>query len=130
MSEHFSALISCSACIHVHCSSPGGDGTQANNITVEGKQYWAKGTGFGTGSFNSKWNMKETVTKQQQEEALVTILFEVSRHHISFISVNTVLIYIHRCWENILKCWVMSTVWTALVQICSMSVLTLVFYQH
>ena len=44
---------------------------------MEGKQYWAKGTGFGTGSFNSKWNMKETVTKQQQEEALVTILFEV-----------------------------------------------------
>ena len=58
-------------------SNTGGDSTQPSSVAVEGKQYWAKGTGFGTGSFNSKWNMKETVTKQQQEEALVTILFEV-----------------------------------------------------
>ena len=55
----------------------GVSGGQPSNVTVEGKQYWAKGTGFGTGSVNSKWNMKETVSKQQQEEALVTTLFEV-----------------------------------------------------
>lgn len=66
---------------YVYSSNPGGDSTQPSSIAVEGKQYWAKGTGFGTGSFNSKWNMKETVTKQQQEEALVTILFEVWHHH-------------------------------------------------
>ena len=61
---------------------------------MEGKQYWAKGTGFGTGSFNSKWNMKETVTKQQQEEALVTILFEVCHYH-GPLSVNQLLLCVY-----------------------------------
>ena len=59
--------------------------SQTNNVTVESKQYWAKGTGFGTGSVNSKWNMKETVSKQQQEEALVTTLFEVGNEQDLFI---------------------------------------------
>ena len=65
----------------MHSGSIGVSSSQPNSVTVEGKQYWAKGTGFGTGSVNSKWNMKETVSKQQQEEALVTTLFEVGKQN-------------------------------------------------
>ena len=105
----------------------GVDSAQPSSVAVEGKQYWAKGTGFGTGSFNSKWNMKETVTKQQQEEALVTILFEVCHYHL--VLHYKLFIYTLRCWENILRCWVASPMWSVSVQNCSTSVLTHVFYQ-
>ena len=47
-------------------------------VTITGakeRQYWAKGTGFGTGSTSSAWDMEAMLTKQQSEELLVSICF-------------------------------------------------------
>ena len=42
------------------------------------KQYWAKGTGFGTGSTSSGWDMEHALMKQRSEEQHVTYLLQVS----------------------------------------------------
>ena len=41
------------------------------------KQYWAKGTGFGTGSTTSTWNMEAMMAKQKSEEKYVTLCFAI-----------------------------------------------------
>ncbi|XP_048586023.1 baculoviral IAP repeat-containing protein 6 isoform X2 [Nematostella vectensis] len=41
------------------------------------KQYWAKGTGFGTGSTTSDWDVENAMKKQQAEEAHVTCMLQV-----------------------------------------------------
>ena len=41
------------------------------------KQYWAKGTGFGTGSTTSTWNMEAMIAKQKSEEKYVTLCFSI-----------------------------------------------------
>ncbi|XP_037073509.1 LOW QUALITY PROTEIN: baculoviral IAP repeat-containing protein 6-like [Pollicipes pollicipes] len=39
-------------------------------------QYWAKGTGFGTGSTSQKWNVEQAMLKQKSEEEHVTWLIQ------------------------------------------------------
>ena len=41
------------------------------------KLYWAKGTGFGTGSTTSEWNVDAMRTKQKAEEKLVSLVFVI-----------------------------------------------------
>ena len=41
------------------------------------KQYWAKGTGFGTGSTSSSWDMSAIKAQQQSEELLVSTCFAI-----------------------------------------------------
>ena len=41
------------------------------------KQYWAKGTGFGTGSTTSTWNMEAMLARQKSEEKYVTLCFAI-----------------------------------------------------
>ncbi len=41
------------------------------------QQYWAKGTGFGTGSTQQQWNMDLHVLKRKQDEENVTCLLNV-----------------------------------------------------
>lgn len=50
-----------------------------NNSQQSEKFYWAKGTGFGTGSTTSDWDVEHAVKKQQQDEKYITVLFEVYR---------------------------------------------------
>lgn len=40
--------------------------------------YWAKGTGFGTGSTQQSWNVEQALVRQRVEEEHVTVLLEVS----------------------------------------------------
>lgn len=40
--------------------------------------YWAKGTGFGTGSTQQSWNVEQALLKQKSEEEHVTVLLQVS----------------------------------------------------
>lgn len=40
--------------------------------------YWAKGTGFGTGSTQQSWNVEQALLKQKNEEEHVTVLLQVS----------------------------------------------------
>ncbi|KAK3718781.1 hypothetical protein QZH41_014030 [Actinostola sp. cb2023] len=47
---------------------------QANNSE---KQYWAKGTGFGTGSTSSDWDIENAMKKQRAEEAHSTCMLQV-----------------------------------------------------
>lgn len=37
------------------------------------KQYWAKGTGFGTGSMSSTWDVEAMMAHQQLKELLTTL---------------------------------------------------------
>ena len=43
----------------------------------DGKLYWAKGTGFGTGSTHSTWDVNQAVSRQKKEETHITALLEV-----------------------------------------------------
>jgi len=40
-------------------------------------QYWAKGTGFGTGSTTQSWNVEQALCRQRFEEEHVTIFLQV-----------------------------------------------------
>lgn len=48
--------------------------------TEEQQLYWAKGTGFGTGSTASGWDVEQALTKQRLEEEHVTCLLQVHVH--------------------------------------------------
>lgn len=39
--------------------------------------YWAKGTGFGTGSTQQSWNVEQALMRQKSEEEHVTVLLQV-----------------------------------------------------
>lgn len=39
--------------------------------------YWAKGTGFGTGSTAQSWNVEQALSRQRIEEEHVTVLLQV-----------------------------------------------------
>ena len=44
--------------------------------------YWAKGTGFGTGSTQQSWNVEQALMRQRSEEEHVTILLQVLASYI------------------------------------------------
>ncbi|XP_069464004.1 baculoviral IAP repeat-containing protein 6 isoform X2 [Ambystoma mexicanum] len=55
-----------------------------NSASVEEQQlYWAKGTGFGTGSTASGWDVEQALTKQRVEEEHVTCLLQVLASYIN-----------------------------------------------
>ncbi len=39
--------------------------------------YWAKGTGFGTGSTQQSWDVEQALLRQKSEEEHVTVLLQV-----------------------------------------------------
>ena len=45
--------------------------------------YWAKGTGFGTGSTQQSWNVEQALLRQKSEEEHVTVLLQVRLLEIS-----------------------------------------------
>ncbi|KAK5648597.1 hypothetical protein RI129_003489 [Pyrocoelia pectoralis] len=45
--------------------------------------YWAKGTGFGTGSTLQSWNVEQALLKQRSEEEHVTVLLQVLASYIN-----------------------------------------------
>ena len=52
-----------------------------DNDTGSGSErsYWAKGTGFGTGSTSSGWDVEQAMLKQKAEEEHVTCLLQVKK---------------------------------------------------
>ncbi|XP_029449757.1 baculoviral IAP repeat-containing protein 6 isoform X2 [Rhinatrema bivittatum] len=55
-----------------------------SSATTEDQQlYWAKGTGFGTGSTASGWDVEQALTKQRLEEEHVTCLLQVLASYIN-----------------------------------------------
>lgn len=61
------------------------------------QQYWAKGTGFGTGSTTSSWDAEQALMRQKSEEEHVACLLQVSEYfyicklHLDLFSFITVL---------------------------------------
>lgn len=53
------------------------------------QQYWAKGTGFGTGSTTSSWDAEQALMRQKSEEEHVACLLQVSQYctcvHVNYI---------------------------------------------
>uniref|UniRef100_A0A1B6HP87 UBC core domain-containing protein n=2 Tax=Homalodisca liturata TaxID=320908 RepID=A0A1B6HP87_9HEMI len=45
--------------------------------------YWAKGTGFGTGSTTQSWNVEQALSRQRSEEQHVTVLLQVLSSYIN-----------------------------------------------
>ncbi|XP_025829165.1 baculoviral IAP repeat-containing protein 6 [Agrilus planipennis] len=45
--------------------------------------YWAKGTGYGTGSTQQSWNVEQALLKQRSEEEHVTVLLQVLASYIN-----------------------------------------------
>lgn len=41
--------------------------------------YWAKGTGFGTGSTQQSWDVEQALLRQKSEEEHVTVLLQVNK---------------------------------------------------
>ncbi|XP_056669227.1 baculoviral IAP repeat-containing protein 6 isoform X17 [Monodelphis domestica] len=64
-------------------SEPPVSSTHNNASTEEQQLYWAKGTGFGTGSTASGWDVEQALTKQRLEEEHVTCLLQVLASYIN-----------------------------------------------
>lgn len=47
------------------------------NSDDKSHMYWAKGTGFGTGSTQQSWNVEQALLRQKSEEEHVTVLLQV-----------------------------------------------------
>ena len=47
------------------------------------RHYWAKGTGFGTGSTTSSWDINATLAKKKVEEKYVSLCFAILAEYLS-----------------------------------------------
>lgn len=55
-------------------------------------QYWAKGTGFGTGSTTQSWNVEQALCRQRFEEEHVTVFLQVRSQHVMYNNNNVSLV--------------------------------------
>lgn len=62
---------------HVMSVQPQISSCHGGGTSEEQQLYWAKGTGFGTGSTASGWDVEQALTKQRLEEEHVTCLLQV-----------------------------------------------------
>lgn len=70
-----------------------------SGVSSEDQQlYWAKGTGFGTGSTASGWDVEQALMKQRLEEEHVTCLLQVSSAH-----VHSSVPVLHRLFSSLRK---------------------------
>lgn len=56
---------------------------EPKNKEDKSQLYWAKGTGFGTGSTQQSWNVEQALMKQKNEEEHVTVLLLVLASYIN-----------------------------------------------
>uniref|UniRef100_UPI00358FA005 baculoviral IAP repeat-containing protein 6 n=1 Tax=Myxine glutinosa TaxID=7769 RepID=UPI00358FA005 len=61
----------------------GGSSGPSSSSGEEQQLYWAKGTGFGTGSTTSGWDVEQALSKQRMEEEHVTCLLQVLASYIN-----------------------------------------------
>ncbi|XP_032409947.1 baculoviral IAP repeat-containing protein 6 isoform X3 [Xiphophorus hellerii] len=64
-------------------SEPQMSSCHSGGTSEEQQLYWAKGTGFGTGSTASGWDVEQALTKQRLEEEHVTCLLQVLASYIN-----------------------------------------------
>ncbi|XP_055591797.1 baculoviral IAP repeat-containing protein 6-like isoform X1 [Uranotaenia lowii] len=58
-------------------------GEEQLNSDDKSHMYWAKGTGFGTGSTQRSWNIEQALLRQKSEEEHVTVLLQVLSSYIN-----------------------------------------------
>ncbi|XP_065681736.1 uncharacterized protein LOC100214758 isoform X1 [Hydra vulgaris] len=51
--------------------------TVASNQMTANNDYWAKGTGFGTGSTTSNWDIKKAISEKKKKEKQLVVIFQV-----------------------------------------------------
>jgi len=56
---------------------------QKSSTEEKSQTYWAKGTGFGTGSTTSSWDIDQAKLRQKSEEEHVTCFLQVEELHCS-----------------------------------------------
>ncbi|KAJ8724125.1 hypothetical protein PYW07_008105 [Mythimna separata] len=74
-------LLACLA-VFTHHRPNSNDNSQGSNGSTgkseeKSQLYWAKGTGFGTGSMQQSWNVEQALVRQRTEEEHVTVLLQV-----------------------------------------------------
>lgn len=74
-------LLACLA-VFTHHKPTSNDNSQGSNGSTgkaeeKSQLYWAKGTGFGTGSTQQSWNVEQALVRQRTEEEHVTVLLQV-----------------------------------------------------
>ncbi|CAG9860383.1 unnamed protein product [Phyllotreta striolata] len=70
--------------IFSHQFNANGSDRESSKIKEDKSQlYWAKGTGFGTGSTQQSWNVEQALLKQKSEEEHVTVLLQVLASYIN-----------------------------------------------
>ncbi|KAL4711756.1 hypothetical protein ACJJTC_015822 [Scirpophaga incertulas] len=73
-------VLRCLAVFTHHPTSPNGQGSNGSGPGAgkedKGQLYWAKGTGFGTGSTQQSWNVEQALVRQRTEEEHVTVLLQ------------------------------------------------------
>ena len=57
--------------------------TTTNNTAKNNNLYWAKGTGFGTGSTIQQWDAERTLMQQRLEEEYVTCILQILTSYIN-----------------------------------------------
>ena len=71
------------SCVINHDVMPLPHSCTAARVTVStDKHYWAKGTGFSTGSTASKWNMDATLARQRSGEKFVYVCFAILAEYV------------------------------------------------
>ncbi len=53
-------------------------------ITHDDGRYWAKGTGFGTGSTTSSWDIEATLAKRKAQEKFIALCFTIIAEYMGF----------------------------------------------
>lgn len=77
-------LLACLGILTHHAGSNGEKDAQKDLKNKEERQlYWAKGTGFGTGSTQQSWNVEQALMKQKNEEDHITVLLQVLASYIN-----------------------------------------------
>jgi hypothetical protein len=80
-------------CIGASFSAPKSLGNQVDSLgssksasiafggaaSSKSKEYWAKGTGFGSGTTSSEFNLLSNISQKKQNEVVVTYLLNVRR---------------------------------------------------
>lgn len=66
--------------------SKSGEGRRSKKASDDKSHlYWAKGTGFGTGSTQQSWNVEQALQRQKGEEEYVTVLLQVSKNDTCYV---------------------------------------------
>ncbi|XP_050306481.1 baculoviral IAP repeat-containing protein 6 isoform X2 [Anthonomus grandis grandis] len=77
-------LLACLGILTHHAGSgTDKDGQKEQKNKEDRQHYWAKGTGFGTGSTQQSWNVEQALMKQKNEEEHVTVLLQVLASYIN-----------------------------------------------